>query len=343
MIEKIAHMPKYEQIKKKLLKRIFNGEWNVGDKLPVRTELVKEFNSNIVTVNRALSDLISDNVLTATRRAGTFLAASPSNLKKIAILTWSASVLQHSHLFNDRHAFFGMYGTLLNSLKDRRCELVDFEKVFRNPETLRTFDVVFVQPTSERELMRLVDIVDKERIVLLNRRYDGFKSVSVDHHAATFEITEMYLSNLPNARFYFVGTENNLVVGERERGFVDACAEHNKFYRLLKFVKCDDESSFIENVEQIEMSENGPVVVVSSSRDATPIIMRHAAESGMRYNENFFYSDFDNVNPMAMVGYSVTSVLEDYAAVAELAVKWLDDDFTNEKITAPYKIINEPF
>jgi DNA-binding transcriptional regulator YhcF (GntR family) len=340
----VAHIPKYERIKAEILEWIRNGRLSVGDKLPVRSRLVEEFDSNRVTVDRALNDLVANNILTASRRKGTFVTASLTSLKKVAILTWRASVFQHSNLFGDRYSFFGMYGRLLELLTERRYELIDIDVAFDNPAVLDDFDVVFIQPVSEDELLRLSAMKGiKDKIVLLNRTFEGFKSVSVDHYSATREVTEMYLKNLPDAHFYFIGCENDVVVRERQKGFIDACGEVQKFYRLVNFIRIDEHDCFSENVGKIEIPECEPLVVVSSSIKTTAIMMRHASESGLVYNKNFFYSDFDNENPMAMSGYPITSVLEDYAAVAELAVDGLKDDFSSRELFAPYKIINKPF
>jgi DNA-binding transcriptional regulator YhcF (GntR family) len=339
----VAHIPKYERIKAEILGWIKSGRLSVGDKLPVRSRLVEEFDSNRVTVDRALNDLVADEVLSASRRKGTFVAATPASLKRVAILTWRSNVLRHSYLFDNRYAFFGMYGTLLNLLENRRCELLDISETLENPGKLKDFDVLFIQSATSDELLRLSKIVPVEKIVLLNRTHEGFKSVSVDHYAATNEVTEMYLRNLPDAHFYFIGCENDIVVSERQRGFIDACGEFQKFYRLVKFVEFDDEKWFAENVEQVEIPKRAPLVIVSSSFRATAVVTRYMAEHGLKYNKDFYYSDFDNENPMAMSGYPITSVLEDYAAVAELAVAGLEDDFKDGRLFAPYKIINKHF
>ena len=66
--------PAYQQIKRYVVKRIAEGEWQPGGLIPSETELVKEFGVARMTVSRALRELTAERVLTRVQGSGTFVA-----------------------------------------------------------------------------------------------------------------------------------------------------------------------------------------------------------------------------------------------------------------------------
>src|SRR6266404_6930567 len=66
--------PAYQGIKDFILGRIHAGEWAEGDQVPSENELAREFNVARMTVNRALRELTSEQVLTRVQGSGTFVA-----------------------------------------------------------------------------------------------------------------------------------------------------------------------------------------------------------------------------------------------------------------------------
>jgi GntR family histidine utilization transcriptional repressor len=66
--------PAYQGIKDFILARIHAGEWAEGDQVPSENELAREFSVARMTVNRALRELTSEQVLTRVQGSGTFVA-----------------------------------------------------------------------------------------------------------------------------------------------------------------------------------------------------------------------------------------------------------------------------
>lgn len=69
-------IPKYQQIKEDLLKKIQSGEFESGDRFYSESELVKMYNVSSITVIRALQDLASDGYLVRYQGKGTFVSRS---------------------------------------------------------------------------------------------------------------------------------------------------------------------------------------------------------------------------------------------------------------------------
>ncbi|MBB5460175.1 histidine utilization repressor [Paraburkholderia sp. Cpub6] len=65
--------PAYQQLKDYVRKMIETGQWRLGDMIPTELSLAAEFALSRMTVNRALRELVSENVLTRVRGRGTFI------------------------------------------------------------------------------------------------------------------------------------------------------------------------------------------------------------------------------------------------------------------------------
>jgi GntR family histidine utilization transcriptional repressor len=69
--------PAYAQVKAQLLRRIRNGRWRAGDRIPSEHELMREFGVARMTVGRALRELTGEGWLLRTQGVGTFVGGEP--------------------------------------------------------------------------------------------------------------------------------------------------------------------------------------------------------------------------------------------------------------------------
>lgn len=69
--------PAYAQVKAQVLRRIRNGRWRAGDRIPSEHELMREFGVARMTVGRALRELTDEGWLLRTRGVGTFVGGEP--------------------------------------------------------------------------------------------------------------------------------------------------------------------------------------------------------------------------------------------------------------------------
>ncbi len=93
-------IPKFKSIQNYLLNGIASGEFPAGAQIPTELELAEKFGVSRMTVNRAISDLTSQNVLTRTAGKGTFVtgqksATSPANIGDI-----QKEVLARNHRYS---------------------------------------------------------------------------------------------------------------------------------------------------------------------------------------------------------------------------------------------------
>ncbi len=90
--------PKYVQVRDRIRRRILDGEWAAGMRLPPETELPGLLKTSKITVVRALNDLVQEGYIVRRRGSGSYVAERPvppilpGQHLKLGIL-WNMSVL----------------------------------------------------------------------------------------------------------------------------------------------------------------------------------------------------------------------------------------------------------
>ncbi|CAB3752776.1 histidine utilization repressor [Paraburkholderia solisilvae] len=92
--------PAYQGIKDFILARIHAGEWAEGDQVPSENELAREFSVARMTVNRALRELTSEQVLTRVQGSGTFVARPKYESTLVAIRSISDEIVARGHRYH---------------------------------------------------------------------------------------------------------------------------------------------------------------------------------------------------------------------------------------------------
>ena len=68
-------MALYEQVKDHIARKIQDGSWKAGDRLPSENDLVTQFGMSRMTVNRALRELAEQGRIVRVAGVGSFVAA----------------------------------------------------------------------------------------------------------------------------------------------------------------------------------------------------------------------------------------------------------------------------
>ncbi|MCW8181972.1 histidine utilization repressor [Verminephrobacter eiseniae] len=106
-------MALYEQVKDFIARRIQQGLWRTGDRLPSENELVSQFGISRMTVNRALRELVQQGRIVRVAGVGSFVAEDRPQSTLLQIANLASEIRQRGH--------------------DYRCDLLAVERV---PATL---------------------------------------------------------------------------------------------------------------------------------------------------------------------------------------------------------------
>lgn len=341
------YIPKYQEIINALRSEIAGGALQPGDKLPVREELQEKYGVARTTIERAIRELTADGTLTASRRNGTFVADPITD--KIALITWGESVNRQRPNWHDPHNYFSMFGIIIEKLGDR-CEVITPDQVRKNPEALRRYRRIMWHALKEEEFERAVAVVgDRSRFILLNRSYPDTSAIYTDHRTAAFDLLRLFLENLPKVEFVGIidvpesrEFPERVVWESRLNGFADACEKHRRFYRIIE-LKEDD---FDYNIEKLSATVGkctaaAPGILVSPSRMTSGSVLGFFYKNDLRFNREYYYADFDNDRSRQNCGLPITTMVQDFAAIAGLAVNNCEKEFF--RIVVPHQIKNNPF
>jgi GntR family transcriptional regulator len=87
-------LPLYYQLKEKLLKKIKNGEWKSGQKIPPEAELCELYKLSRITVRKSIEELVRDGYLVRFQGKGTFVASVSFEQKLSKFYSFSEALLQ---------------------------------------------------------------------------------------------------------------------------------------------------------------------------------------------------------------------------------------------------------
>ena len=82
-IEYDDKIPIYLQIKNYLYRQIINGSLKLGEKLPSIRQLAVDLSVNVNTVQRALSEMINEEIIVSKRGKGNFVTEDLSKVDKL--------------------------------------------------------------------------------------------------------------------------------------------------------------------------------------------------------------------------------------------------------------------
>lgn len=89
--------PRHTAIREQIEGLILSGALKPGDRVPSEQELVAEHGVARMTVSRALSDLVSAGLVVRRRKAGSFVAAPPSEEKLLGVPDMRETLAGHAH------------------------------------------------------------------------------------------------------------------------------------------------------------------------------------------------------------------------------------------------------
>jgi DNA-binding LacI/PurR family transcriptional regulator len=93
-LDATAPVPLYQQVAADIRRRIVTGDMPVGVQIPPHKELATEYGVSVITINKALSGLVSEGLLYSHVGRGTFVMVRPASTSGIAAPTTIGFVLR---------------------------------------------------------------------------------------------------------------------------------------------------------------------------------------------------------------------------------------------------------
>ncbi|GAB2913206.1 histidine utilization repressor [Paralcaligenes sp. KSB-10] len=122
--------PAYQQIKNYVLEQIQNGVWKEGDLIPTELALCETFNVSRMTVNRALRELTTDQLLVRYKGSGTFVAQPKFQSTLIEIRSIAQDIRDRGHRHSSK--VLQLESLPANDIQARRFQIAPETKLFRS-------------------------------------------------------------------------------------------------------------------------------------------------------------------------------------------------------------------
>lgn len=111
----------YQQVKDFISRKIQDGSWKAGDRLPSEHELVAQFGMSRMTVNRALRELTEQGRIVRVTGVGSFVAEQKPQSTLLQIANLASEIRQRGH--------------------DYRCEMIAVERIAASLEIAAALDL----------------------------------------------------------------------------------------------------------------------------------------------------------------------------------------------------------
>ena len=165
----------YQQVKDHVARRIQDGSWKAGDRLPSENELVLQFGISRMTANRALRELAEQGRIVRVAGVGSFVAEGKPQSTLLQIANLASEIRQRGH--------------------DYRCKVLGVERVAASMEVAAALDLGTGESVFHSLCVHLEDGVP----VQLEDRYVNPRIVPdfIDQDFAQLQPSEFLVRNVP--------------------------------------------------------------------------------------------------------------------------------------------------
>lgn len=109
VVERDSPLTAWGQVKRDLRKRIDDGEFAAGERLPTEAELTARYGVSRVTIRRAIAAMAEDRYLVSRQGSGTYVVPRPLTTKCNLDLNrpWREHLVAEGHLAVELSILFG--------------------------------------------------------------------------------------------------------------------------------------------------------------------------------------------------------------------------------------------
>ncbi len=96
-IDRQSAIPIYYQLKESIYRKIKDGEWKRGQKVPSLRQLSKELKISLMTARQAIKSLVDEKVLTQRKGEGTYILGPKVRENVKTLFSFTAEMLRQNH------------------------------------------------------------------------------------------------------------------------------------------------------------------------------------------------------------------------------------------------------
>jgi len=346
--------PLYLQIANTIKTKIDQGQLKIGDQLASQKELANEYNVSLITVKKAIADLIKEGILFSRVGKGIFVAkkAIPIRLSKkpsIGIVLRDInnpffSLIAQS--FENR-AYREGYNILLsnssNQMDKEEHQIQHFLELGVNGLMIASMSHIYHKTAT-------IEKLHSEKFPYVMVSYSEDKSVyyvGTDHEKGGY-IAAQHLAKLGYKKIGYINAEPGNPIGElRKRGFLQALREKNievneNFeYRLQYRGDWDDYFAGYEIGEEFAKLTEKPEAMFVYKDLVALGFQRALLNHGINVPGDVAIVGFDDIKRGVVAPVPLTTIHQPTDQIGKLAFEIIEKQIKNEFIKNPH-IILEP-
>ncbi|MFZ4621910.1 MAG: substrate-binding domain-containing protein [Bacteroidota bacterium] len=356
--------PLYQQIERALKTKIEKGELKPGDQLGSQQELAAEYNVSLITVKKALANLIKQGVLYSRVGKGTFVAEK-SAVKKIGTVNNKTIGL----VLNDiNHSYFSM---IVHSIEERAYELGfnillsnssgSIEKEESQIEHFRKMGVdglIIASLSGEYRATEYLQTLHKQNFpyIMISYIHDPeYWYVGSDNELGGFIATEHLIkSGYESIGYVHVG-KGNLLSEVRKNGYYRALMEYGKPYSSDFIYYLDSNKQDIAS-ERFQLGKNfchdfaklekKPQALLFFEDMVALGFIAESKENNMKIPGDVAVVGYDDVHISRYTSVPLTTVHQPIDSIGKMAVEIIQKridgtDIGNRTVLKPTLIIRE--
>lgn len=326
--------PLYRQIVEDIKDKISSGQLMVGEQIGSHQELAKEYGVSLITVKKALADLIRDGILFSRVGKGTYVAQKSvsGDLFKQRLIgvvlndlnnPFFSLIVQSVEVKASENGYSILLSTTSNHLEKEENQIHRFYQLGVNGLIIASRTHVFRASPTIRKLHRqnfpyvMVSYVEDKDIY----------HVGSDHELGGFLATEHLIKCGHKKIGYIDGEEGNLLSELRKRGYQKALQQYGKSYnenfvfRLL--TKWQDYQSGYEIGRKFcELSEKPNAIF--AYKDLVALGFEQAVlDRGLKVPDDVSIVGFDNIERSRYAPVPLTTIHQPTDKIGELAFETL--------------------
>lgn len=345
--------PLYQQVVDHIKQKIRKGTLKPGDRIGSHSDLVREYKVSLITVRKALSELINEKVLYSRMGKGTYVADRPRSLDfsehvNIGLVLRDLNNPFFSRLVEaiEKHAT-RLGANLLVSTSSNSVEKEN--RQIRQYLDIGISGMILTSITSRSHVSPLVRKLHADNfpyVVVAYTDDEDINYVGADHEYGAFIATE-HLIKTGYERIGYINSEKGYHLGEvRKVGYIRALQLHGNPYREEYHFRLrgrgnwlDYESGY-EIGEQVAQMSVPPDAIFAYNDLAALGFQRAVLDKGMKVPDDIALIGFDNIRRGVVCPVPLTTVDQRTEEIASKAIDMLMARINSEN--PPNRIILKP-
>ncbi len=341
----------YLQIQKDIKSRIDKSELKVGDMLQSQNELVKYYDVSLITVKRAISDLIAEGVLYSRIGKGTYIADPKrkldlNNHKTIGVVLkdlehpFFAPMISRIEKATQQEKYNILLSSSAGNLDKEESQIEHLRRIGTNGLIIASLSLEYV---ASKTLRKLHD--ENFPYVMVSYMHDpDIWFVGSDNELGAFMATEHLIKEGFKKIGILHGGKGNSLGGVRKNGWKKALNKYNleqdeKYIYYLDNITARYDSGYRIGKKFVKLKDRPEALFIYTDSAALGF-QKAVMEEGLKIPEDIAIVGFNDIESARHAAVPLTTIKQPIRKIGELAVKVVTARINGEDV--PTRTILKP-